>query len=134
MVARQRRHDQDGGLLEIGECLVAQILLEVKQATERLVHVDELEHADVLAGDLDRLDAEFRFFIILAEAVHEFVTGGNALRERCMSQGRDRIGEQLCRRLGPLDKRVEERAVQLVDLVKHECPLSGLSGIAKFCR
>jgi hypothetical protein len=39
------------------------------------------------------VDVELRFFVFLAEPVHQFVTGSDTLRERRMGQRRYRIGK-----------------------------------------
>ena len=119
MMARQRRHQQHGRLLEGREFLGRQVLLEVEQSTERLLHGHFLDDRDFLPGEGHRDDVKGRFFIFLAQPIDQFVARGDALGERRMCQRGDGVGEQAGRCLGPLDQRAEKRTIHFMDLIKH---------------
>ena len=93
--------------------------LEAAQLAEGLVDFDAFVDGDVDAVDVDGLDAEFRLLVVLAQAVHQVVAGGHALRERVLAEGRQRIAVELGGRLREIGKRLHEGALGFVDLVKH---------------
>ncbi len=84
MVAGQRGHQQYSRLLEGGELLAAQVFFEMQQAAKRPRDSNFFDYPDLFAFDQRTVDFKLRLFILLAEAVHQFVTGGDTLRERRM--------------------------------------------------
>ncbi|MOA17949.1 hypothetical protein D3C78_1382330 [compost metagenome] len=72
-MAREGRHDEHGGLRRHGlqRFQVIGETLEAAQFAKRLVDVDTLHdvHADI--ADIHGLDAELRFFVVLAQAVEQ---------------------------------------------------------------
>ena len=56
--------------------------LEAQQAAEGRAQDFTLDDRALAATDLDLVDAEFRFLVILADAVQQFVAGGGAARAR----------------------------------------------------
>nr|GEU28069.1 hypothetical protein [Tanacetum cinerariifolium] len=123
VVARQRRHQQHGGLRQGLGLLVVQVFLEMDQAAERLVdhHALDDAHRLVVGRALDgrRVDVERRLFIILAQSVHQFVTGRDALRKRRVRQRRHGVAEHFGGGVGPLHQGREQRALHFVQLVEH---------------
>src|SRR3546814_5603237 len=61
---------------------VVGVTLEAQQPAERLLGDDLLDHRHVVAGHLDRVDAEGRLLVVLADAVQQLVAGGDARRAR----------------------------------------------------
>jgi len=102
VVPRQRRHQQDGGLIQCADIAVAQVFLEVDQAAEGLGDHHIFDDADFFVANGNAINLKRRFFVILAQAVHQLVPGGDPLGKRRMSQRRDGIAEQFRRRIGPL--------------------------------
>jgi hypothetical protein len=119
VVPRQWGDHQHGGLLERGERGVRHVFLEVQQLAEGLADHGAFHDADGLAVYRGRIQVEARFFVILAQAVHEFIARGDTLGERGVGEWRDGIREQLGRGIGPLHQRVQEGALHLVQLIKH---------------
>ncbi|MCY1370956.1 hypothetical protein D9M69_580770 [compost metagenome] len=87
-MARQRRHDQHHGLaLERGQRVgVVREALEAPQLAEGFVDLDPFVDRDVHPIHVHLVDAEHRFFVVLAQPVHQVVAGGNALRQRQLRQ------------------------------------------------
>jgi hypothetical protein len=134
VVARQRRDDQHGRLRQRSELGGGHVFLEMAELAERLVHDDFFDDADLAALDRGRVQLEGRFLVILAEAVHQLIAGGDTLRKRGVREWRHRIGEQFCRGIGPLHQRVQHGALHLVQLVKHvfssdNCALQSIARI-----
>ena len=87
-----------------------------------------------LAIDRGRVQIEARLFVILAQAVHQFIAGGDTLGERGVGEWRDGVREQFGRGVGPLHQRVQEGALHLVQLVKHIISFTLLCLYERFVR
>jgi hypothetical protein len=122
VVAGQRRDDEHGRIvLQLLQCfdLVA-VALEADQVAERLGQRHLLDDRHGVAMRLHLVDVERRLFVVLAEAVEQLV-----VRRRASSAGQLRQpallrGEHARAALGERDQRVEQGAVEFVQLVqKH---------------
>ena len=121
VVTGQGSHDQHGRLaLEFAQGRrVVRKALEAAQLAERLVDFNALVDGHINAIDIDRADAEFRFFVVFAQAVDQVVTGRNALSHGQVAEGHQRVVEQLGGRLCQVGKRFDQGTLRVVDLVKH---------------
>src|SRR3546814_8841089 len=99
------------------------VTLEAKKKAERLLGDDLLDHRHVVAGHLDRVDAEGRLLVVLADAVQQLVDGGDARRARYGRQPAVAGGEHACVRIGPVGEgrhpgRSEEHTSELQSLMR----------------
>ena len=80
-MARQRRDDQNCWLtFEVAQRFnVVSVALESNQITKRLADFGAFIDGHVCAADPNGLDAELRFYIVFAQAVHQIVAGRDAL-------------------------------------------------------
>ena len=121
VVPRQRCHDQHGGLsfeLAQGGLVVAEAL-EATQFTERLVDLNALVDRDVHAVDVNGAQAKLGLDIVLAQAVHQVVAGGNTLGKRAVTKGRQAVAVGLGRRLSHISERLHQGTLRFVELVEH---------------
>jgi len=121
VVARQRCHDQHGGLgLELGECGgIVRESFETTQLTERLVDLDALVHSDIGFVDLDGADAELWLFVVLAQAVHEGIASRSPLGHGRLRNRVQWVAVQLGCSLCQIGKRLHDRALSFKNLIKH---------------
>ncbi len=121
VVARQRRGHQYHRLVleQLDGLGVVGIALEAQQLAEGLFQHGLLDDGDVAPVGAHRLDIERRFFVFLAEPVQQFVAGGQAGCARYQRHRAERVGEGLGGRLGPRGQRVQDRALELMQLIEH---------------
>jgi hypothetical protein len=74
-------------------------------------------HADTV--DIHRADAELGLFVVLAQAVQQFVARGHALGELCLAEGRQGVAVELGRCLRKVGERLHQGALGLVEGVQH---------------
>src|SRR3546814_4873418 len=70
-------------------------------------------------GHLDRVDAEGRLLVVLADAVQQLVAGGDARRARYGRQPAVAGGEHACVRIGPVGEGRHPGAAEFMQLVKQ---------------
>ena len=98
------------------------IALETAQLAEGLVDLDALMDGDWDAIHFYRFDLEAGLFIVLGQTVQQVVASGHAVGARGVAERKHGIGEHAGRRQGEFRERFHQRALCLVDLVKHGQP------------
>ncbi|MNV28879.1 hypothetical protein D3C71_1200840 [compost metagenome] len=121
VVPRQGRHDQHHRLgLELGQGGgVVRETLEAAQFAERLVHLDAFVHRYTDAVHIHRMDLESGLFVVLAQAIQQFVARRHALRQRAFAEGGHGVAEQLGSSLREIGKGLHQGALGFVDVIQH---------------
>jgi len=120
VVTGQRRHDQHGGVvLQRGDGAgVVGVALEAQQAAERLLDDLLFHHGHGVAVHVDLVDLPRGLFVVLADAVDQFVAGGDALGARHVGQPTGRGGKDACVRFGHIGQRRHPCASEFMQLVQ----------------
>ena len=143
-MARKGCHDQHHRLaLDFFQgCGVVGKALETAQFAEGFAEFYPLMDGDVHAIHVDGAQAEFGLFVVLAQAVHQVVAGGQALGKGVLSGHGQRVAIQLGRRQCQIGKRLHQGALGFVELVQHErlafgkmlqCNITGVRKSAVTC-
>ena len=135
VMPRQWCHHQHGRLAlhesqslgSIGEALEAQ------QAAEGLLDGHLLLHCHFNAVDLDAADAKGRLLVVLGQTVQQIEPRRHALRLRRVAEWRQWVLVELGRCAGELGERRHQRALGLVQLIKHFCCLLAGAGAGCGC-
>ena len=126
VMAGQRRHHQHRRVvLQVDDAVgFVRETLETQQAAERRAQHLALHHrigdvGSVAAVAGDAVDAELRLFVILADAIQQFVAGGGALRVRQAGQPTAGRGKHPCVGFRPIRHRRHPGAAQFVHLIEQ---------------
>ena len=127
VMARQRRHHQHHRVVlqqRDGVGIVG-VALEAQQPAERLLQRFQFHHGHGTAMRLDLADLPRRLFVVLADAVDEFVARRDAFRAGQVGQPTGRGGEDARVRFGHVGQRRHPCASEFVQLVQgHGSPES----------
>ena len=96
------------------------IALEAHQLAEGFFDDRLFDDRDVPAVGAYRFDIEFGFFVFLAESVQQLVAGSQSRGAGHQGHRAQGIGKGLGRSLRPCGKRVQHRALEFMQLVKHD--------------
>ncbi len=99
---------------------VVRVALETHQFAEGLFDDGLFHDRDVPAVGAYRFDIEFGLFVFLAEPVQQLVAGSQSRGAGNQGHRAQGIGKGLGRGLRPCGKRVQHRALEFMQLVKHD--------------
>jgi hypothetical protein len=76
-------------------------------------------YCNAYAIHIHRWNIELRFFVVLAQAVHQVVCGRDTLRQGILGKHGTWIAEQLGTGVGEIGEGLHEGTLRFVNLVKH---------------
>ena len=134
VMARQRRHDQHRRLhLQLFQRRrIVREALEAQQLAEGLVDLHALVDGHLDAIHVDLADVELGFLVILAQAVEQGIGGRYALRHGQLAQQGVAVAVGLGGGIGHVGKRLKQRTLRFVDLIKHWFDISRKAVAAQY--